>query len=98
MAALRAVALDKEISVDLLVDSIEQALLVAYHHTPGAAPQARVALDRTTGHVTVWALEEAPAPVAASPKPAARKPKTRKGRASVPSWDEILFGATKSDD
>lgn len=29
----------------------------------------------------------------------ARKPKApRKGRASVPSWDEILFGATKSDD
>lgn len=30
--------------------------------------------------------------------PPARKAKTRKGRASVPSWDEILFGATKSDD
>ncbi len=60
MAALRAVAVDKEISVDLLVDSIEQALLVAYHHTPGAAPQARVELDRTGGHVTVWALEEPP--------------------------------------
>ncbi len=31
-------------------------------------------------------------------KAPARKPKARKGRASVPSWDEILFGATKSDD
>jgi N utilization substance protein A len=61
MAALRAVAVDKEISIDLLVDSIEQALLVAYHHTPGAAPNARVELDRATGHVTVWALEEPPA-------------------------------------
>ena len=60
MAALRAVALDKEISIDLLVDSIEQALLVAYQHTAGAAPSARVELDRTTGHVTVWALEEPP--------------------------------------
>jgi len=59
MAALRAVALDKEISIDLLVDSIEQALLVAYHHTPGAAEQARVVLDRATGHVTVWAMEPA---------------------------------------
>ena len=59
MAALRAVALDKEISVDLLVDSIEQALLVAYHHTPGAAERARVVLDRATGHVTVWAMEAA---------------------------------------
>jgi N utilization substance protein A len=60
MAALRAVAVDKEISVDLLVDSIEQALLVAYHHTPGAAHDARVELDRRTGHVTVWAVEETP--------------------------------------
>ncbi|MCU0284296.1 MAG: transcription termination factor NusA [Candidatus Nanopelagicales bacterium] len=59
MAALRAVAIDKDLSIDLLVDSIEQALLVAYHHTPGAAPRARVELDRATGHVTVWALEEA---------------------------------------
>ncbi len=60
MAALRAVSVDKEISIDLLVDSIEQALLVAYHHTTGAAPNARVELDRTSGHVTVWALEETP--------------------------------------
>ena len=60
MAALRAVSVDKEISIDLLVDSIEQALLVAYHHTPGAASNARVELDRGTGHVTVWALEEVP--------------------------------------
>ena len=60
MAALRAVAVDKDLSVDLLVDSIEQALLVAYHHTPGAAAQARVVLDRQSGHVTVWAVEEVP--------------------------------------
>lgn len=61
MAALRAVSVDKEISIDLLVDSIEQALLVAYQHTDGSAPRARVELDRRTGHVTVWALEDAPA-------------------------------------
>jgi N utilization substance protein A len=60
VAALRAVATDKEISIDLLVDSIEQALLVAYHHTPGAMQQARVELDRATGHVTVWAVEDVP--------------------------------------
>lgn len=28
----------------------------------------------------------------------ARKQKGKRGRASVPSWDEILFGATKHDD
>lgn len=61
MAALRAVAVDKEIGLDLLVDSIEAALLVAYQHSPGAAKQARVVLDRNTGHVTVWALEDNPA-------------------------------------
>ena len=31
------------------------------------------------------------------PKPRKRA-KGKRGRASVPSWDEILFGATKSDD
>lgn len=31
-------------------------------------------------------------------KRASRKPKGRKGRTSVPSWDEILFGAGRSDD
>lgn len=50
----------------------------------------------TIAHPSGTPVEDAPAAVAA--KPAARKPKTRKGRASVPSWDEILFGATKSDD
>jgi len=39
---------------------------------------------------------------AADAKPAkkapARKPKARRGRASVPSWDEILFGATHTDE
>ncbi len=60
MAALRAVAVEREIALDLLVDSIEQALLVAYHHSPGAVREARVELDRSSGHVTVWALEDRP--------------------------------------
>jgi N utilization substance protein A len=60
MAALRAVSTDKEIGLDLLVESIEAALLVAYQHTPGSAKQARVELDRRSGHVTVWAMEETP--------------------------------------
>ena len=45
--------LEKEISLDVLVDAIEQALLVAYHRTPGAHEDARVELDRKSGHVTV---------------------------------------------
>ena len=29
--------------------------------------------------------------------PAPRKPAKKRGRASVPSWDEIMFGGGKSD-
>ncbi len=31
---------------------------------------------------------------AAKARPAGRKPRARKGRATMPSWDEVLFGAT----
>lgn len=44
------------------------------------------------------APEPAAAPAPAKPAAPARKPKAKRGRASVPSWDEILFGATKHDD
>ena len=53
MTILRSLEREKEISFDILVEAIEQALLTAYHKTPGAQPQARVELDRKTGHVTV---------------------------------------------
>jgi N utilization substance protein A len=48
---------EKEISFEVLVEAIEQALLTAYHKTPGAVEQARVELDRHSGHVTVFAAE-----------------------------------------
>lgn len=49
--------------------------------------------------VTIEQPAASEAPEAPARKAPARKPKApRKGRASVPSWDEILFGATKSDD
>jgi len=57
MAVLRALVSEREISLDVLVDAIEQALLVAYHRTPGTHEQARVVLDRSSGHVTVLARE-----------------------------------------
>jgi len=57
MATLRMVEREREISLDVLVTAIEQALLSAYHRTPGAYPHARVVLDRTTGHVSVLARE-----------------------------------------
>ncbi len=57
MAVLRSMEREKEISLEVLVDAIEQALLVAYHRTPGAETDARVELDRGSGHVTVLARE-----------------------------------------
>ena len=63
MSALRLVEHERDISLDTLVSAIEQALLSAYHRTPGAMEHARVELDRRTGHVTVWAREPLDAPV-----------------------------------
>ncbi|WP_202638554.1 transcription termination factor NusA [Bailinhaonella thermotolerans] len=57
MSVLRSLESEKDISFDLVVKAIEDALLIAYHRTEGAAPRARVELDRGTGHVTVWAAE-----------------------------------------
>jgi transcription termination/antitermination protein NusA len=57
MAALRALEREKEIPFDVLVRTIEQALLLAYHRTEGANERARVVLDRKSGHVVVWAGE-----------------------------------------
>jgi N utilization substance protein A len=57
LAALRTLEREKQIPFDLLVRTIEQALLLAYHRTEGAHPQARVELDRRSGHVVVWAQE-----------------------------------------
>ncbi|GAB2821560.1 transcription termination factor NusA [Streptomyces sp. NPDC054796] len=59
MSALRGLVREKEISLDLLVEAIESALLIAYHRTEGSRRDARVELDRKTGHVTVWAKEDA---------------------------------------
>src|SRR3982750_2318038 len=57
MSILRMLEREKEISFGVLVEAIEQALLTAYHKTPGAQEQARVALDKKSGHVTVMAEE-----------------------------------------
>ena len=57
---LRALESEKDISMDLAIKAIEDALLVAYHKTEGATSAARVEIDRKTGHVTVWAAETGP--------------------------------------
>ncbi|MET3960474.1 N utilization substance protein A [Marmoricola sp. OAE513] len=57
MSILRSLEREKEISFDILVEAIEQALLTAYHKSPGALEKARVHLDRKSGHVVVYAQE-----------------------------------------
>ena len=57
MTALRLIESERGIGLDVLVGAIEEALLLAYHRTPGAVEKARVELDRRTGRVTVMATE-----------------------------------------
>lgn len=57
MSALRLLEREREIPLDLLIPTIEQALLVAYHKTPGAHDKARAELNRKSGHVTIWVAE-----------------------------------------
>ena len=57
LSVLRTLEREKEISFDILIEAIEQALLTAYHKSPGAVEESRVELDRKTGHVTVYAAE-----------------------------------------
>jgi len=57
LALLRALEREKEISFDILIDALEQALVTAYHKTPGAHAQARAVVDRKTGRVSILAAE-----------------------------------------
>ena len=58
LTALRSLERERDISLDVIIPAIEQAMLVAYHRTEGAQRIARVELERKNGHVTVWAREE----------------------------------------
>jgi N utilization substance protein A len=60
MAALRLLEREREIPMDVIVEAIEQALLSAYQRLEGHARHARVELDRSSGHVVVWAREDPP--------------------------------------
>jgi N utilization substance protein A len=60
LAALRSIEREKEISYETLINALETALLTAYKHTPHSMPHARVAIDRKTGEVIVWAQEIGP--------------------------------------
>ncbi|MDP9861189.1 N utilization substance protein A [Streptosporangium brasiliense] len=57
MSVLRSLEREKDISFDLVVKAIEDALLIAYFRSEGAAAKARAQLDRQSGHVTIFAAE-----------------------------------------
>ena len=57
VGALKAITKERGISLDYLVESVEQGLLVAYNHYPQAHENARVHFDRATGHVQVFVPE-----------------------------------------
>ena len=57
LSVLRSLEAEKDISMDLAIKAIEDALLVAYHRTDGTPPTARVEVNRGSGHVIVWATE-----------------------------------------
>ena len=55
--ALKEITKERGISLDYLIESVEQGLLVAYNHSPQAQENARVKFDRATGHVQVFVTE-----------------------------------------
>jgi N utilization substance protein A len=57
MSALRMLEKEREIPLEVLIPTIEQALLIAYQKSPGAMPKARAEVDRRNGHVTIFATE-----------------------------------------
>ncbi|MEO7268700.1 MAG: transcription termination factor NusA [Knoellia sp.] len=67
LAVLRGVERERDISLDVLIPAIEQALLLAYQRTDGSYRNSRAELDRKTGHVTIWAREEFEVPVEEEP-------------------------------
>ncbi len=57
LSALRVIEREREIPFDVLLTTIEQALLLAYQRTEGAQPRVRIDLDRRSGRVAVMAQE-----------------------------------------
>lgn len=57
MMTLRGLEKERDLKLDVLIDAIEQALLSAYHKTPGAHDHARAVVDRNSGKVSVIARE-----------------------------------------
>jgi N utilization substance protein A len=57
IAALRAIEADKGIPIEMVISTIQTALLTAYRHTEGHQSNAWIDVDRKTGSVRVMAKE-----------------------------------------
>ena len=57
LAALKAIERDRDIPMDYLLKTLEDALLNAYHKTPHALRGVKVEVDRKSGKVSVLAPE-----------------------------------------
>jgi hypothetical protein len=60
---------------------------------PAAQRTAEVGFGQSMPHPAGSALRQEPEEPTDPPTEEVEKPASRKGRASVPSWDEIVFGA-----
>jgi len=91
------------VAIDDFSDDSDIALTVldAQSHADVAdiaeAVEEQLTLVETNDAGTGTGTDEAPAPKTRTAA-AARQPAKRKGRASVPTWDDIVFGARKSTD
>lgn len=54
LEALKAVVYEKELSWEMLIAALEEALLMAYQKSTGRMQNCRVEIDRKSGKVTVW--------------------------------------------
>ena len=99
LAVLRGVERERDISLDVLIPAIEQALLLAYQRSDGSYRNARAELDRKTGHVTIWVREEFEVPVEDEPAdPSADVAAPTTGSADVASGDADADAADGSAD
>ncbi|MDR0284503.1 MAG: transcription termination/antitermination protein NusA, partial [Propionibacteriaceae bacterium] len=57
LSALRQLEQERGIKVDVMISTLEEALLHAYEKVPGRVPGGRVTVDRKTGRVAVWLPE-----------------------------------------
>ena len=94
LQALRALERERDVSLDVLIPAIENAVLQAYLRTDDHYPNARAELDRKSGHVVIWAREayEVEEEVPAEPDAEDQTPVTRTRRELGEEFDHTPTG------